>query len=159
VFNVAEGFTAICSWYLTTQEQAMNTFCEHHKNSIKFAYRCFDRILLNGLIQPFQQPERVIGFFNAYREGQRVTRNLLCDIAQQFQNWLKNRCQKWGAPILDAPEGRRDDFVDPYFRHAKNDRVVVILKAREPARIMIAIGAEDRWHLQLAARWVVQHNF
>jgi len=43
----------------------MNTFCEHHKNSIKFDYRCFDRILLNGLIQPFQQPERVIGFFNA----------------------------------------------------------------------------------------------
>ena len=36
----------------------MNTFCEHHKNSIKFGYRCFDRILLNGLIQPFQQPER-----------------------------------------------------------------------------------------------------
>jgi hypothetical protein len=61
VFNVAEGFTAICSWYLTTQEQAMNTFCEHHKNSINFAYRCFDRILLNGLIQPFQQPERLIG--------------------------------------------------------------------------------------------------
>ena len=34
----------------------MNTFCEHHQNSIKFGYRCFDRILLNGLIQPFQQP-------------------------------------------------------------------------------------------------------
>jgi hypothetical protein len=108
----------------------MNTFYEHHKNSIKFAYRCFDRILLNGLIQPFQQPERVIGFFNAYRQGQRVTRNLLGDIAQQFQNWLKNRCQKWGVPILDAPEGRRDDFVDPYFKHAKDDAVVVILKAR-----------------------------
>jgi hypothetical protein len=124
----------------------MNTFCEHHKNSIKFGYRCFDRILLNGLIQPFQQPERVIGFFNAYREGLRVTRNLLGDIAQQFQNWLKNRCQKWSVPILDAPEGRRDDFVAPYFKHAKNDAVVVILKAREPARIMMAIGAQDRWH-------------
>jgi len=92
----------------------MNTFCEHHNNSIKFGYRCFDRILLNGLIQPFQQPERVIGFFNTYREGKRVTRNCLGDIAEQFQNWVKNRCQKWGAPILDAPEGRRDDFVDPY---------------------------------------------
>ena len=77
----------------------MNTFCEHHQNSIKFGYRCFDRILLNGLIQPFQQPERVIGFFNAYREGERVTRNRLRDIAQQFQNWVKNRCQRWGAPI------------------------------------------------------------
>jgi hypothetical protein len=73
----------------------MNTFCEHHQNSIRFGYRCFDRILLNGLIQPFQQPERVIGFFNAYRQGERVTQNRLRDIAQQFQNWVKNRCQKW----------------------------------------------------------------
>ncbi len=137
----------------------MNTFYEHHKNSIKLAYRCFDRILLNGLIQPFQQPERVIGFFNAYRAGERVTRNRLRDIAQQFQNWVKNRAEKWGLPILEAPAGRRDDFVDPYFKQAKSDEVVVILKAREPARIMIAIGAEDRWHLQFAQRWIVQYNF
>ena len=32
-------------------------------------------------------------------------RGRLRDIAQQFQNWLKNRCQKWGVPVLDAPEG------------------------------------------------------
>jgi hypothetical protein len=36
----------------------MNAFVEHHKGSIRFRHRCFDRILLNGLIQPFQQPER-----------------------------------------------------------------------------------------------------
>ena len=41
----------------------MNAFYEHHKNSIRFQYRCFDRILLNGLIQPFQQEQRVVGFF------------------------------------------------------------------------------------------------
>ena len=35
----------------------MNSFYEHHKDSIRFHYRCFERILLNGLIQPFQQPE------------------------------------------------------------------------------------------------------
>jgi len=36
-----------------------------------------------------------------------------------------------------------------------------VLKAREPARIMIAIGdkAINRWHLQFAERWVVQYNF
>ena len=28
----------------------MNTFYEHHHDSIRFTYRCFDRILLNGLI-------------------------------------------------------------------------------------------------------------
>jgi hypothetical protein len=32
----------------------MNSFFEHHKDSIRWHYRCFDRILLNGLIQPFQ---------------------------------------------------------------------------------------------------------
>ena len=41
----------------------MNAFYEHHKNSIRFQYRCFDRILLNGLIQPFQQEQRVGRFF------------------------------------------------------------------------------------------------
>jgi hypothetical protein len=39
----------------------MNTFYEHHQDSIRFAYRCFDRILLNGLIQPFQQPSASSG--------------------------------------------------------------------------------------------------
>jgi hypothetical protein len=56
----------------------MNSFYEHHKDSIRFHYRCFDRILLNGLIQPFQQPERVIGFFDAYRHLYPVSRGARC---------------------------------------------------------------------------------
>jgi hypothetical protein len=139
----------------------MNAFYEHHKDSISFGYRCFDRILLNGLIQPFQQPERVVGFFNAYRQLYPVSRDVLRDIARQFQNWAVNRSQKWDAPILEAPRGRRDEFIKPYFRQAKPNQVVAVLKAREPARILIAIGnkKDDRWHLQLAQRWVMQYNF
>jgi hypothetical protein len=68
---------------------------------------------LNGLIQPCQQPERVIGFFNAYWESQRVTRNFLRDIARQFQNWLKNRCQKWGEPLLNASKGLPNQRTPP----------------------------------------------
>jgi hypothetical protein len=34
----------------------MNAFYEHHKDSIRFGYRCFDRILLNGLTNPFSSP-------------------------------------------------------------------------------------------------------
>ena len=69
----------------------MNAFFEHHKDSIQFGYRCFDRLLLNGVIQPFQQPERVLGFFNAYRDGKRVTHRALTEIADQFLYWTKNR--------------------------------------------------------------------
>jgi hypothetical protein len=144
----------------------MNAFYEHHKNSIQFGYRCFDRLLLNGLIQPFQQPERVLGFFNAYREGKRVTRKLLTGIADQFQNWLTGRSEKWGAPVLEPPDGnddesRRNKFVEPYFRDAKPNRVVAILKAREPARILVAIGdkGNDSPHLEYKQRWVNQFSF
>jgi len=144
----------------------MNAFVEHHKNSIQFGYRCFDRMLLNGWIQPFQQPERVLGFFNSYRQGKRVTRRCLTEIADQFQYWLKNRTEKWGVPLLDAPEGdddesRRNKFVEQYFQDAKPNQVVAILKAREPARILVAIGDKDNDspHLEYKQRWVNQYNF
>ena len=139
----------------------MNSFYHHHKDSIRFDYRCFDRILLNGLIQPFQQPERVVGFFNVYRQLYPVSRDLLRGIAEQFQQWLKGWSEKRGIPVLEAPKGRRDEFVDPCFKRAKPDQVVVILKAREPARIMTAIGDKqtNRSHLQIADRWIVQYNF
>src|SRR5215472_12512929 len=145
---------------------SMNAFFEHHKDSIQFGYRCFDRILLNGLIQPFQQPERVLGFFNTYREGKRVTRKTLTEIADQFQYWLKNRAEKWGAPLLEPPEGegdesRRDKFLDLYFQNAKPNQVVAILKARQPARILVAVGDKnnDSPHLEYKQRWVNQFNF
>ena len=139
----------------------MNSFYEHHKDSIRFHYRCFDRILLNGLIQPFQEPRRVIGFFDTYRQLYPVSRQVLGGIADRFQQWLKAWSEKHKVPVLEAPQGRRDEFVEPYFRGAKPDEPIVVLKAREPARIMIAIGdkAVNRWHLQFARRWVVQYNF
>ena len=139
----------------------MNAFYEHHQDSIRFGYRCFDRILLNGLIQPFQQPERVVGFFSTYRNQYPVSRDVLREISEQFHGWVKNRSEKWNAPILEAPQSRRDEFVAPYFRRAQPDQVVLILKAREPARILTAIGnrQDNRWHLQLAQRWVIQYNF
>ena len=139
----------------------MNSFYEHHRDSIRWRYRCFDRILLNGLIQPFQRPERVVGFFSTYRQLYPVSRHVLRDIAEQFQCWLKGWSERRNIPIVEAPKGRRDDFVDPYFKGAGADAVVVILKAREPARIVTAIGDSkaNRWHLQIANRWVVQYNF
>ena len=90
----------------------------------------------------------------------------MTEIADQFQYWLKNRSEKWGAPILEPPDGdgddsRRDKFVEPYFQNAKPNQVVAILKAREPARILVAIGDKDNDspHLEYKQRWVNQFNF
>src|SRR5438552_1414312 len=104
----------------------MNAFFQHHKDNISFHYRCFDRILLNASIQPFQQPERVVGFFSTYRNVYPVTRNFLRDIANQYQNWVTNRSLAWDAPILDDPGDRRDEFMERYFRRARPDKLTVI---------------------------------
>jgi hypothetical protein len=90
-----------------------------------------------------------------------VSRYVLRDITEQFQRWLKEWSGKRNIPVVEAPKGRRDEFVDAYFKGAGPDAVVVILRAREPARIMTAIGDSktNRWHLQIANRWVVQYNF
>jgi hypothetical protein len=58
-----------------------------------------------------------------------------------------------------APDSRRDDFVAPFFRRAQPDQIVVILKARETARILTSVGSANRWHLELKQRWVEQYNF
>ncbi len=100
----------------TSVGASMNSFYEHHKDSIRFHYRCFDRILLNGLIQPFQQPERVFGFFYAYRHLYPVSPSTLHGIADRFQQWLKSWSQKRNIPVLEAPKCRRDQFIEPYFK-------------------------------------------
>ena len=40
----------------------MNAFVEHHQNNIRFRYRCFDRLLLNGCIQSCLNRARAQGF-------------------------------------------------------------------------------------------------
>ena len=67
------------------------------------------RILLNGLIQPFQQPERVVGFFNTYRQLYPVSRHVLRDIAEQFEATLKSlpnhfSCDTDCKILADDPE-------------------------------------------------------
>jgi hypothetical protein len=109
----------------------MNTFYEHHRDSIRFGYRCFDRILLNGLIQPFQQPERVVGFFNTDRQLSPVSKSVLRDLARQYDHWVTARAKNWGgtdrrAALARATRGLRG----PHLRRAGPDQVVIILKAQ-----------------------------
>jgi hypothetical protein len=46
----------------------MNAFFEHHQHNIKFRYRGFDRLLLNGCIQSFLHGARLPQFAMAYTD-------------------------------------------------------------------------------------------
>jgi hypothetical protein len=137
----------------------MNAFVEHHQHNIKFRYRCFDRLLLNGCIQSFLDGARAQGFFWVYRKIYPVSRNVLREVARQYRNWVEHSAQKWEVEIVEDPKGRRDEFVQPYFQKVQPDQVVVIIQAREPAGFMTAIGKGEKWHLETKYRWVKQYNF
>ncbi len=63
-----------------------------------------------------------MGFFATYRRLYPVSRDVLRGAAEQFQCWVKDQADKWNAPIVEAPKGRRDEFVDLYFKAAKPDQ-------------------------------------
>ena len=86
----------------------------------------------------------------------------LREIATNYHNWVKHYSQKTGVSVLDAPEEqRREQFVAPYFRKTQPEQPVVILKAHEPARILVSIAksAHEQGHLEYKKRWVDQYNF
>ena len=66
----------------------MNTFYEHHKDSIRFQYACFDRILLNATIPLLLEPTAAQGFFS-HRHMYPVTRKLLHDISRSRHGSLR----------------------------------------------------------------------
>ncbi len=69
-------------------------------------------------------------------------------------------CEQQRISLLDDPEKRRDQFMEPYFASAQPDQIVGVIKAREPALILTAIGnAGKSTHLETALRWVNQYNY
>ena len=53
--------------------------------------------------QPVQQLERVVGFFNTYRNQYPVSRDVLREIADQFHNWVEPADHTPTIANLDVP--------------------------------------------------------
>lgn len=84
----------------------------------------------------------------------------LVRISADYENWMREFASSSGFPLLDDPEKRRDQFMEPYFASAQPDQIVGVIKAREPALILTAIGnAGKSTHLETALRWVNQYNY
>src|SRR5512147_718121 len=66
------------------RRSAMNAFIAHHQPAIRFDYSCFDRILLNGVIQVLQSPACVVGFLKEKRQADRVTPAYFRDISTDY---------------------------------------------------------------------------
>jgi hypothetical protein len=118
----------------------MNRFLRHHHESIAFSYSCFDRLILNGCILPFQHTHRagtIHWFLRHRRQAPQLNRAYFARIASDYHRWVEQYAQTTGIDIV-APTNndRREDLVEPYFQQlGPRQGVAVILKAREPERV------------------------
>jgi hypothetical protein len=138
----------------------MNDFVRHHRESIRFDYRCFDRMLCNVMIQRLQWPAAVHRFLTEARSAKNITPSYLRGISSQYHLWLADRALALGVPIVEPPPRvRRDEWVEPFFRSLHGeDGTAVILKCRERARVAICLPSRDNF-VDLAWRYVYVYYF
>jgi hypothetical protein len=138
----------------------MNAFIEHHQPSVRFDYACFDRILLNGVIQVLQNPACVVGFLKEKRQAARVTPAYFRAISTDYHHFVQAFAEQRHVEILMPPKGvRREQWVEPFYQqlHGQNG-VAVILKARENARVAVSFPRQGD-HVELLNRFVQQYYF
>jgi hypothetical protein len=66
----------------------VNPFIEHHQRSIRFQYSCFDRMLLNAVAQPMQQPAMIVGFLDKCRQVPSITKAYFRGVSEDYHRFV-----------------------------------------------------------------------
>jgi len=138
----------------------MNAFVHHHQHAIAFAYRCFDRILLNASIRALYFPGSIVSFLRDRRGAKALTPAYFRAISSDYHTWLQEEVGRQGLTLAEPPpEVRRHEWVEPYYRQL-GDRpgVAVILKCREGARVAVSYPKQGN-HIELVWRFVNLYYF
>ena len=138
----------------------MNGFVEHHRESIRLQYACFDRLLLNAIIQPLQQPAVIVGFLDRYRRVPALTKAYFRQVSEDYHRWVERLAATRGIEIVEPPKGvRREQWVEPFYR-ALGERfgIAVILKSRENARVAVSYATPTGGNrIEVCPRFVWQY--
>ncbi len=140
----------------------MNGFVEHHRESIQFQYACFDRVLLNAIIQPLQRPPIIVGFLDRYRHVPSITKAYFRQVSEDYHRWVEGLAQTGGLQIVEPPKGvRRELWVEPFYEAlGPRDGIAVILKSRENARVAVSYAtAAGGNRIEMCPRFVWQYYF
>jgi hypothetical protein len=90
----------------------VNPFVEHHRQSVRFQYSCFDRMLLNAVVQPMQQPAMIVGFLDKCRHVPSITRAYFREVSEDYHRFVGRLAATQRIPVVEPPKGvRREDWV------------------------------------------------
>ena len=123
----------------------MNPFVEHQRQSVQ--YSCFDRMLLNAVVQPMQQPAVIVGFLDKCRHVPSITSAYFREDSEDYHRLSARLAATHRVQIVQpAKEVRREDRVEPFYqRFGSRFGIVVILKSRENARVAVSNPTRRGW--------------
>ena len=138
----------------------MNAFIVHHQDSIRFSYSCFDRMLLNAVIQVLQYPTSVVGFLKDKRQATNLTPSYFRSISTEYHRFVQTLAAERQVEIVEPPKDvRREEWIDPFFQRLRGRTgMAVILKSRENARVAVSFPKQGN-HIELCNRFVWQYYF
>jgi hypothetical protein len=84
----------------------VNPFIEHHQPSIRFQYSCFDRMLLNAVVQPRQRPALIVGYLDKCKHVPSISRAYFRQVSENYHEFVTDLAVKQRIHIVEPPTSR-----------------------------------------------------
>src|SRR5246127_5314016 len=113
----------------------MELFMQLFSGLLLFVYHCFDRIVINAYLSGLSRPEQVVHFFRQILGVPILSKEVLSQRTNDYQNWVEAFARNHHIPIEWAQKGvRKEDQVLPWLRRMRKKGsygVYFILKSME----------------------------
>src|SRR6266436_10177798 len=101
----------------------MELFTQLFDGLLLFVYHCFDRIVINGYLSGLSRPEQVVHFFRQIIQVPILSKEVLAQRTNDYQNWVEAFARNHNIPIEWAQKGvRKEDQVLPWLRRMRQER-------------------------------------
>jgi hypothetical protein len=95
----------------------MELFAKLFSNLLVLAYHCFDRIVIHGYLSGLSRPEQVVHFFRRVVGVPVVSKEVLSQRTNDYQQWVEAFARNHALPFEWAEKGvRKEDHVLPWLR-------------------------------------------
>ena len=116
----------------------MELFTRLFGGLLVFVYHCFDRIVINGYLNGLSRPEQVVHFVREVLGIPMVSKEVLSQRTNHYQNWVEAFARNHRIPIEWAGKGvRKEAYVLPALRRMVKKNafgVYFIFKSMEQGR-------------------------
>jgi hypothetical protein len=101
----------------------MEAFAQLFGNLLVFVYHCFDRIVINGYLNGLSRPEQVVHFVREVLGIPVVSKEVLSQRTNDYQNRVEAFARNHKIPIEWAGKGvRKEDYVLPALRRSEKNK-------------------------------------